>query len=1112
MSNYPKIYSLSTVGVRQHENADYLLHPVRTDFTGNNGLGKSIIADLLQLIFVPLRDEWKPGTEGLDKDKRKIESIPLEKDWIHHAYSFLNIEKSKGKFITIGVFIPNTSRVPVRPFIIQEGEDFETRNLKLKPFEQILTSSDFLSDTGHIFDLKELKRSLYEKYKLHVKDFFNRDEVNNYFDLLFKNQIIPIDLTKEINLKSFAKVLQSFSRAKTLDINKSKSLQDFLFEDNEEIKSTFETQKDTLNQHIRNFHNANIEIETLKQKQNKLEHLKITYSTYKDAKKEYLSKNAHFLFSNFNEDLKAYNGNEKKKSKAFDEYLRCKGEYEKQCEEAYAEIIQQKEICNEIRVRLEEKQVDAGKHNIDILTNTARLKANFIEKLEALSHIIFENKDINEIKLAFVNHAKLKEQKGKLNTLKSIDLFNEFTSSKWSGNYSAGYNYYNERGQAISSTIKTLKEVLNLYDGNNPYSFFNWAVKHNQVLSLEQETVVMNFKEIYTKNISPSEGRKFTLNPGSLLNAFHKEGDGIWINLGDLSEYFPLVSKRIFNNKNKLTQAIEQDRENIIIEIGVLEKELITIKQLNESLINIGYNQDYCQIYLRKAELEKWESDKIYSEENLMFITDNFDSFLKIESLKIEVKKINNDIIKIVGEVALIDRELKYNADILTDVLIKINELKTELIKPITVNQPNVANLELHELITIRDERVKEITKLEKIRGYTKTERNSQKNNFDFSNQNTHLLRQARDNSEHLFNTAKRTLEEQTELKFDSLLPFGEITLDSINILKANYEGSQNIYQAEFISVAERFEESKQEKRNPEIYTTGGVPYFSFQSLVNLLCGKIGLESLTNKLFELNDNLKTLGELQLKILIEVFSLVEKQYREHEDTVRRLNFFFEKNKISDSFRFGVEFIQRKDINIDWIEKMKDKARVQKIGPDLFTLKDDVPSEENTPIKLISKIANTFYSSINADPYQLLNPKFYFTLKVEMKDEEGKSNSGSGGQAYTALALLCIGRLSIVQKHQEKYLGVKFIIIEELSNIDDTNFNIFPDIARKFGYQLMTMTPKPFGSYTDEEWYLHMLIKGKEDKSRNYTPMSFFKTKSKNIALDKYLIEQNELEIT
>src|ERR1022692_3630308 len=104
---------------------------------------------------------------------------------------------------------------------------------------------------------------------------------------------------------------------------------------------------------------------------------------------------------------------------------------------------------------------------------------------------------------------------------------------------------------------------------------------------------------------------------------------------------------------------------------------------------------------------------------------------------------------------------------------------------------------------------------------------------------------------------------------------------------------------------------------------------------------------------------------------KIYSLSTVGVRQHENAdylVRRLNYFFDKNKISDSFRFSVEFTPRNDINIDWIEKMKDKARVQKIGPDLFTLKDDIPSEENTPIKLISKIANTFYGSINADPDQ------------------------------------------------------------------------------------------------------------------------------------------------
>jgi len=78
-TTFPRIYSLCTVGVRQHHNSEYLFHPVRTDFTGGNGLGKSIIADLMQLIIVPRRDMWKPGTEGIGKDERRVEGIPLNR-------------------------------------------------------------------------------------------------------------------------------------------------------------------------------------------------------------------------------------------------------------------------------------------------------------------------------------------------------------------------------------------------------------------------------------------------------------------------------------------------------------------------------------------------------------------------------------------------------------------------------------------------------------------------------------------------------------------------------------------------------------------------------------------------------------------------------------------------------------------------------------------------------------------------------------------------------------------------------------------------------------------------------------------------------------------------
>lgn len=1112
MSNYPKIYSISTVGVRQHENADYLLHNVRTDFTGNNGLGKSLIADLLQLIFVPLRDEWKPGTEGLDKEERKIETIPLERDWISHAYAFLNIEKSKGKFVTIGVYIPRTSRVPVRPFIIQKGADFENKKILIKPFEQVLTSKDFIAENLHIYDLAELKRQLKKNHDIYLKDFFQRDQVNEYFELLFKNQILPIDLTKEANLKSFAKVLQSFSKAKTLKITDSKSLQNFLFEDDEDIKTTFDNQKEILNQHIRNFHRADQEIKTWEIKQKLLAHLKATHKTYLKAKEDYLSKNAHLLSKRSIDASKAYNENEKVKNKAFEEYTTAKGTYETQCRESYVMMLEQKEICNEIRSKLESEQTEAGKQNIEKLKTQLDNDKAFNKTLETLSEVVKKQKKVEVVKSAFDNQERIKQQKVKLNLLKTSNYFKQFEKSKWTEGFDVAYNHYNDRNLLIQSKIETLKEVLSLYEGSNPDSLFNWAVKQKSALTIEQETVMMAFKEISVKKIEASKGKMFSLSPRALMNSFEREGKGIWIILGDVSEYFELVPKQLFNETDKLEKAIANDREQIKKEIGEFENELRENKELNNALVQIGLNQELMEIYENRKKIEEFEVNKLLTEENIQFIETNIDSFEKLKALVNAAIELDEKITDIIKKTDRIEFSLKENLKVLTPLNTDITELKSEITKPVDETDLKVKSISKEELIDMRDEREKEIKAAEKTRAATKKKRDDQLYAFNTAKELTKSLKSENETAENNFNASKRLLEEQTDLKFDKLLTMGNVTDESVEADRIEYQNLQATYQTEYISVASDFEESKREKKNPELYDSNSLPYFSYLILENVLCGRIGLSGLTKELNDLNKTLITLGDLQLKILTEVFSLVEKQYKAHDDTVRRLNFFFEKNKVSEAFQFKVEFEARKDINIDWIEKMKTRGRVHKDGVDLFTLQEDLPSSENTPEHLIRNIAKKFYSSVDADTSQLLNPKFYFNLKVRMEDEKGKKNTGSGGQAYTALALLCIGRLSIVQKHQEKNQGVKFIIIEELSNIDDTNFNIFPEIARQFGYQLMTMTPKPFGSYTNEEWYLHMLVKGKEDKERNYTPMSFFKTKYKKVELDKHLQEQNELEGT
>jgi hypothetical protein len=1104
MNDYPKIYSISTVGIRQHGNTDFLLHSVRTDFTGNNGLGKSLIADLLQLIFVPLRDEWKPGTEGLDEKERRIETIPLDRQWITHAYCFLNIEKPKGKFLTIGVYIPRTLRSPVQPFIVQQGENFEDTKIPLKPFDRPLVANDFIAENLKIFDSKELQRHLFEKHSLHFKDFYQSNQINDYFDWLYKNHISPIDLTKETNLKSFAKILQSFSKAKTLKITDSKSLQNFLFEDDDEIKATFENQKENLNRHIRDYHRADQDIQNLKRKQELLGKLKTIHEQFVNTQKDYLLKNANLLFQKMNFTIKAFDDNETAKTKAKDEYETAKSLYETQCKDLYAKMLEQKAICNEIRIKLETEQAETGKSNLETLKDNLQNQKNFNTRLETLQPIITAFQTIETVKNKFSEQEKIKGQKGKFKQLKDNQYFAELKKSKWIDDYDIAYQHYNKRNLEIQTENETLNEVLLLYEGSNPNSLFNWAINQKLALTIEQETVLMAFKDIFAKKISLNEGKKYSLNPQSLLNSFTKEENGIWINLGDLYEFVLLVKEQRFNDKDKLEQALANDKKEIQDKINELKIEQQNIKNLN----SIGLNQELINIYNQRERIENYKINALLTEDNVHFIKTNFDSFTKIETLKQDTDKLDKQIDEIVRKAGIIKSELDQNQEIIDDILNSLGKLNPEITEPIETTSTDYKALSKEVLVLQRKKYKNEIKSEIGTKDTTKSTRDNQKNKYDNANYQTITLRTTKETAERDFKTAKDKFEKETFENFDSQLQMGELNDEVVETAKTTFEDKQQSYWQKYTAVANVFEESKSENKNPELYDSEGKANYNYQTLENVLCGKIGLSGLTSKLGELNEQLKTFGELQMKILTDVFGKVETIYKDYRKTITNLNFFFEKQKVSNQFQFKVEFEPRKDINIDWIEKMKEKGKVHKYGTDLFTLPENMPSDENTPENLIKNIAKQFYSRVNADTSQLLNPKFYFTLKVSMEDEAGNKNVGSGGQAYTALALLCIGRLSIVQKEQRP--GVKFIIIEELSNIDDTNFNIFPEIARQFGYQLITMTPKPFGSYTNDEWFLHMLVKGKENKDENYSPMSWFKTKSTKTDLITYIPQENELE--
>ncbi len=1121
--NYPKIYSLSTVGVRQHYKQDYFFHQIRTDFTGGNGTGKSIIADLLQLIFVPKRDIWKPGTKGTDPSKRRIEGIPLNKDFVNFAYAFLNIERAKNKFITIGVYIPNTSRQPVRPFIIQENEKFDKSRL-LHSSDFPIKANDFYHNAGAgaIRDLKEIRQFVFEEYNLFFTDFFGKEKIDLYFELLHKNQVFPINLAKQSSLKSYAKVVQSFSRADEFDITNSKSLKKFLFEDNEDIKKRFEQENEQLEKLLLDYRDADNSKLDLQNKQEKLNHLKETHELSKRTLYDFLKKDLIFTYSEYSVVKKAYEKNIADFEKKEELKITLDSELSAINKEIYKTQIEIKAI-NENLIKLHGKlkpYITATINNAKKEETPLTLK---LEKINSVKKLWNKYHSIEKIEKQFNDQQANVSNLKRFNELQAIKHYSFFKKSEWINGTDKATEYYRQKITALEKEIENSTNLLEFYKGNNKNSLFHWTINRQKKLSRNEELAIMYFKYlVITKPSIYEKGTKYIIEPEQIFKNIEEDKNGIWINFGNIKEFIPnnYIDKQIFTDPKQLEKVLQNKKNEIEIN-KTKNKELLTnIIALQTELSSINFNNDLLKIFKNQKVINNFVADNEITESKIEILKE-VENEIKNEQTIIQFEKELEFATKVyqaaIGKLTEIERDIKEISNENSNLIQTIENLQAQYIEPVLIKQyqKNADDYkEIESLINSLN------TEQNLIKGALKEDKKKQDNVNKRINANDKTITRLETEKPHLEkeNNTFRNKYESKKSKFQDnsrddiekvLKETSEnINEELINELKKQSETAQDNYGKEFIRTEELFDETKNGK-NIELIENR----LNFETLVKVLCGKIGLEEISTEIDKLGEELIKIGNLQLKVIIDVFSKVETEYKRFDKIVKRLNFFFkeEKNEISGGFRFEIDFTPKKDITIQWIEEMRNSARTNHYGRDLFSDTENVLSPE----ELIISIAKKFSKVKDCDLNDLLNPKFYFTLKGGLyannqKDDLGNDKqtdttkkeeySGSGGQAYTALALLGIGRLSIVEQDNNKK-GVKFIIIEELSNIDDDNFDIFPQIAKQYGYQLITMTPKPFGAYNNEEWFLHILMRGK-DRDINTQPMSFFKTNETSQILEDY----------
>jgi DNA repair protein SbcC/Rad50 len=303
MITYPRIFSISTVGIRQHYNQNYLLHPLRTDFVGPNGVGKSIIGNLLQIIYIANPQLIDLG-KGL-KEKRVIENLPFGSN--QEAYTFINIEVKTNSFLTVGACISKRGKSLITPFIISDNKEsmnniFPYNKTKLVSWCNFTKTGNIQNDT--IYKVEELYKS-FEDFGLTITFFGGvHNSKEEYYRHLLIHRIVGFDLRVSKNLETLATILQSFSRAGDFDPSSSNDLKDFLFgDDSNLIQENFKKYRINLKVEMDRYNDFKKQEAELTIKQRLFKDLKELHDDYNDKKSIYiLAKQKYYLLKKDYED------------------------------------------------------------------------------------------------------------------------------------------------------------------------------------------------------------------------------------------------------------------------------------------------------------------------------------------------------------------------------------------------------------------------------------------------------------------------------------------------------------------------------------------------------------------------------------------------------------------------------------------------------------------------------------------------------------------------------------------------------------------------------------------------------------------------------------------
>lgn len=1091
---YPRIFSISTIGIRNHNNCDFLIHPIRTDFTGDGGTGKSLIgADLPQLILTA-GNSYKSATKS-DKP-REYNELPLN----NIGYAFLNIEKEHNKFLVIGVMIKKSPKA-LYPFIISSeiglsaSDDAKTSKIKL--FDKIVRFKDFIVN-NEIPTIENAKKHL-EKQGLFLKDFYHKSK--DYHKILYDNKILHLDISTDDKLqKQYANTLQALSRGDSIE-TKGMKFKKFLFQYEDDIAKKFSEQSKEIENNQKIYqndwktHNAllkkkNYLIKLVSLKKSKVEafEMRLNYETtyYQQQQEKKQSELKKLIEQFYQTELELLIINQSKFN------LEKNGLIDKiKKDEADLSVAKTKHIEASTNLALIETELSNIEEIVKAVDNELGLLKAINDKVQKVSNWLKVYNTIQKTREKFSQQNNIKFQTEKLKQLNTFlnenKLVSAFESSLFTKSVKEAVIHYSNEKIRIEREIINIKKLKDIFKYQNPESFAGYVLKNSISLNEIQEALLFEFA-VNPTNFSETEN--YILDPKLFLDNF-KNGDktenGFIINLSGLHYHIKDRPNYIFNDTKKLNAELEKIGNDYNEAIKKLEIHLAEIDKLELLTDKFKYSEEHLLAYQNREEINQFVVDP-----NLNLTEEDFNNAILEYENNLTLSEANKIHTLFKSKQSEYENKLglKNTSDTRkTNFLLeqttqkeKIDKLEPEIERQKTrLNFIN--NL---ELVAIDAQIIDWISKSE---------------NPFINNHETIILKyqnqyKKEDNVQSLDNAEKPLLTKKGELNsgintVKNELPFmisnlekkkeeyisyfkvefnpngliETISFDKITELIAKQNSSKQSYEDKYTELLENEEMKEFLKDSVEIKEHN----YDLKTIINVLIPKAIITDIENPENSLENDIENqLAELQRKLQElnkEEASKIYNTIKELKIRVDKQIEFIEKAqavlkdfKLSSHNRVKIQFNLSDDFKIDWIEKFKKDIQSVNFTDSLFGEKDKVTAQE-----LLEKTFKKYCpNKFDAKASEILNPFNYYDVSAIIVDPFDVESPGSAGQNYGKLALLCIITLSINEGRLKNTFdkigeGIRILPIDEVGGLG-SNFDMLYDIAQKLDYQIFTMTIK------------------------------------------------------